>query len=116
MGSTDLRRGKNLTPTSASRDKLGISYDFGNNPFVARPNRIRGGQVSPMSGCAKDLNSGSRLCQMDETLVNCLFDSGGAPGNVKLFEQTFDVGFHRPFGNPEFVPDGLIAIAFGNQS
>jgi hypothetical protein len=77
--------------------------------------RIKEGQVEDASSCAKDPNSGSRLCQVDQTLVDRLFDRSGASGNVKLLKQTLDVGFHRPFSNPKFVPDGLIAVAFSNE-
>jgi hypothetical protein len=58
----------------------------------------------------------SKSCQMDQALVNRLFDRGGAPGNVKLLKQTLDVGLHRPFGDPKFVPDGFVAVAFRDES
>src|SRR6266404_8581499 len=52
---------------------------------------------------------------MDQTLVNGLSHCGSTAGNVKLLKHTLDVGLHRPFSNPKFVPDDLIALAFRDQ-
>ena len=71
--------------------------------------------IDTLSTWKKNPNYRSSLCQMDQTLVNGLSHRGGAAGNVKLLKQTLDVGLHRPFSNPKFVPDGLVAVAFSNE-
>ena len=99
-----------------SRDNLWVSYYCRNNPPVPGLNRIKEEQAASLSTWTKNPNLGLRLCQMDQTLVNCFFDRGGTPGNGKFLKQTLDVGLHRPFGNPKFVPDGLIAVAFSYEA
>lgn len=115
MGSIDAMENR-FSAHPVSRDKLWVGCDFRKNLPIPRPYRIREGQVGSVSAYAKYPNRGSRLCQMDQTLVNCFFDRGGAAGSIEFLKQTFDVGLHRPFGYPKFVSDGFVTVAFGNQT
>jgi hypothetical protein len=50
----------------------------------------------------------------DQTAMHGFPDSASAPHNCKFFQQAFDVGFDRSFGNKKLHSDFFIAFAGRN--
>jgi len=55
------------------------------------------------------------LGQLNESAMNRFANRRRPAGGLQFFKQTFDMRLHGSLGDPQLVPDVLVAFALGDQ-